>query len=113
MIKLTNSQYDKAKALVLTWLPALGALYFGLGQIWGFPAIEQVLGSLAVVGTFLGTVLNLNAKKYYEGGGDLNGDIMIVDDAGTRTTVVAFNEDPVGLKAGDRVTLQVLDLGDK
>jgi hypothetical protein len=56
--------YDVLKWVALILLPGLGSLYFGLGQIWGFPAIEQVVGSLVVIDTFLGLVLKQSSANY-------------------------------------------------
>jgi hypothetical protein len=61
---LNNNMYDKLKWVAQIFLPALGALYFGLGQIWGFAFIEEVVGSIAVIDTFLGVLLGLSARQY-------------------------------------------------
>lgn len=62
----SNNVYDKLKWIALVLIPALASLYFGLSQIWGFPLGEEVVGTLTVVDTFLGTLLgisNINYKK--------------------------------------------------
>ena len=64
---MKNNTYDILKEIALVWLPAIGALYFGLAQTWGLPYAEQVVGTVAVVDTFLGTVLHISNKKYMEG----------------------------------------------
>jgi len=56
--------YDALKYTALVVLPGLATLYFGLGQIWNFPAIEQVVGSVTVVDTFLGLILNKSSNSY-------------------------------------------------
>lgn len=61
---LTDAQYELIKRLVTVFLPALGALYFGLAQIWGFPAGEEVVGSIALVTVFLGAVLKMGERSY-------------------------------------------------
>ena len=61
---LDPKTYDPLKKLALVGLPAFSALYFGLGQIWGFPAIEQVVGSVAVIDTFLGSLLGISSSNY-------------------------------------------------
>ena len=47
----------KKKIIATKWavtiLSALSALYFGLGQIWGFPFMEQIVGSVSVINTVL------------------------------------------------------------
>lgn len=58
--------YDALRFFALVVLPAISALYFGLGQFWHFPAIEEVVGSIAVIDTVLGTALNKASKNYFK-----------------------------------------------
>lgn len=61
---LSNRQYDILKWIALVLLPALGTLYFGLAQIWGFPYGEQIVGTITVVDTFLGVILGISNAQY-------------------------------------------------
>ena len=61
---LSNNGYDVAKQIAQIWLPALGTLYFTLSGIWGLPATEQVIGTIAAVDTFLGVALHLQSGSY-------------------------------------------------
>ena len=61
---LTNKTYDTLKWIAQIVLPALGALYFGLSQIWGLPFGEEVVGTIAVVDTFLGALLGISTAQY-------------------------------------------------
>lgn len=61
---LDNGLYNAVKWTALILLPALGSLYFGLGQIWNFPEIEKVVGSITVLDTFLGFLLRQSTKNY-------------------------------------------------
>ena len=61
---LTNKTYDVLKWIAQIVLPALGALYFGLSQIWGLPYGEEVVGTIAVVDTFLGALLGISTAQY-------------------------------------------------
>lgn len=86
----TNGLYDKLKYFSLVILPAIGALYFGLGQIWGFPEIEKVVGSIAVLDTFIGVLLKKSTDKYYESGANFDGEAIVQpDDGGTKVTLAA------------------------
>lgn len=69
-MKLNNKVYDILKWVAQIVLPALGAAYFGLASIWGFPYGEQVVGTITVLDTFLGALLGISAVKY-EGDGVL------------------------------------------
>lgn len=65
MILISNTEtYDKLKFLAQVVLPAVGAFYFALAGIWGLPAAEEVSGTILVVDTFLGTVLQLSSNAY-------------------------------------------------
>lgn len=63
-MKLSNKAYDVLKWITLIVLPAIASLYFGLAQIWGFPYGEQVVGTIAVVCTFLGAILGISSANY-------------------------------------------------
>lgn len=64
MFNMTNKTYDILKFIAQIALPAVGALYFGLAKIWGFPYGEEIVGSIAVVDTFLGTLLGISSAQY-------------------------------------------------
>lgn len=64
MFILSDKMYNGAKRLVQVILPAFAALYFGLAQIWGLPAAEEVVGTVAIVTTFLGVCLGISNKTY-------------------------------------------------
>lgn len=109
---LSSAVYDKLKHIVAIVLPAIAALYIGLGQVWYFPNIEQVSGSIAIVNTFLGVLLGLSAKSYnrnakYAG-------VIHVDDSGPKKKVsLIVNGDPEEvLASASEVTFKVSDTGE-
>lgn len=61
---LTSETYDKLKKLVQLVLPALGALYFGLSQLWDLPAAEEIVGTFAVFAAFFGSLLGISSAQY-------------------------------------------------
>lgn len=61
---LSNKVYDVLKWIAQIALPALGALYFGLASIWGFPYGEQIVGTITVIDTFLGALLGISTAQY-------------------------------------------------
>lgn len=61
---LSNKTYDVLKWIAQIVLPALGALYFGLSSIWGLPYGEEVVGTIAVIDTFLGALLGISTAQY-------------------------------------------------
>ena len=63
-MKLNNKVYDVMKWVVMIVLPALSALYVGLGSICGWSYIEQVAGSISCVTVFLGALLGISSSNY-------------------------------------------------
>ena len=63
-MKMNDKLYDALKWIAQILLPALGALYFGLAGIWGFPNAEAIVGTITVIDTFLGVLLGISAVQY-------------------------------------------------
>ena len=63
-IRLTNEQYDKLKDFITIWLPAIGTLYTALAVIWGLPYSEAVVGTIAAVVTFFGSIMKVSTNNY-------------------------------------------------
>lgn len=61
---MSNKVYDVMKFIAQIVLPALGALYFGLSQIWGLPYGEEIVGTITVIDTFLGALLGISTAQY-------------------------------------------------
>lgn len=67
-LNLKNRTYDFLNAIALHVLPAGGALYFGLAEIWGLQWAAEVVGTITVISTFLGVVIRL-AKRGWKADG--------------------------------------------
>lgn len=63
-MKLSNQTYDILKWLAQIFLPAVGALYFGLANIWNLPLAEEVVGTISVIDAFLGALLGISSYNY-------------------------------------------------
>lgn len=63
MIK-NSKVYDVLKWIALIFLPAVGALYFGLSQIWGLPYGEEIVGTITLIDTFLGALIGISNINY-------------------------------------------------
>ena len=66
---MSNKLYDVLKWIAQILLPAVGTLYFALANIWGLPYAEQVVGTITAVDAFLGVLLGISSKQYYDAGG--------------------------------------------
>lgn len=67
IFSMSNKTYDCLKWVALILLPAIASLYFGLAGIWGFPYGEEVVGTIAVIDTFLGVILGISSANYNGG----------------------------------------------
>ena len=63
-MKLPDKLYDVLKWLVVIVLPAIGALYTGLSQIWSLPYAAEIPATFTVICTFLGAVLCISTAQY-------------------------------------------------
>lgn len=63
-MKLSNKTYDVLKWIALIAFPAIIALYSTLSSIWGWSYGEQIVGTLAALEIFLGTILQISNVKY-------------------------------------------------
>lgn len=65
-MKLSNKTYDILKKIALYVLPALATLVLTLGKIWGFNFSEQIGATITAIDTFLGAILGLSSKMYWQ-----------------------------------------------
>lgn len=65
-MKMSNKTYDVLKYIALIVLPAIGALYFALAKIWGFPYATEIVGTISAIDTFLGAILKISTDQYNE-----------------------------------------------
>jgi hypothetical protein len=95
---LNDALYGKMKFVVQIFLPAFSTLYFTLGTIWGLPAVEQVIGTLAALATFLGVLLGLSSRTYNESDAKFDGVIDIeTNEDGGKVYSLVLNTDPTNL----------------
>lgn len=79
---LGDKTYGVLKYTATIVLPAVGALYFALAQIWGLPNAEEVIGTIAAINAFVGAVVGISTVSYnnstvaYDGTIKLDGDQM-------------------------------------
>lgn len=65
MIFKNNPHYDILKWFCGVALPALGAFYFALASIWGFPYAEQIVGTIAALTAFGDALLGISSIQYH------------------------------------------------
>lgn len=112
---LSNKVYDVTKWFAQIGLPAVGALYFGLAEIWQLPNAPQVVGTITVVDAFLGVLLGLSTASYNKkvenleaNPNDFDGSIELQEATdGRKTYLLKLNGDPEDLEFMDKVVFRV------
>lgn len=105
---MSSETYDRLKFVAQILLPALGALYFGLSTIWGFPKGEEVVGTITLLDVFLGTILGIASKAYRNSvGGPVMGTLNVEETDEKVHMSLSFGKDPYDIVDQDRVTFKV------
>lgn len=104
---LTNRQYDLAKFLTVTVVPATGTLYFALAVIWNFPAGQQVLGTLLSIEAFLAVILGISSKQYENSGARYSGAINVHQTDDKTVYSLDLNQSPEELHKKDEAIFKV------
>lgn len=105
---MSDKTYNFLKNMAILGLPALGTLYFALAQIWGFSNGQQVIGTIAAVNVFLGVLLELSSRSYYQSDARFDGSLDVIQkDPTTQTYSLNLNSDPVDLIGKREVIFKV------
>lgn len=110
MFILSEKVYNVVKHLVQVILPACATAYFALAGIYGWDNAEQVVGTIAVITTFLGVCLGISTKAYNSSDKPFDGDVVITQPVagGNKVFDLQLNGDPNDLVDKDRVTFKVV-----
>ena len=98
MFIMSDKTYNAAKRLVQVILPAFSALYFGLAQIWGLPEPEKVVGTIAIITTFIGVRLGISNRTYEAMGGGNVGTVVITESDEKKTFSLELDRDPLDIE---------------
>lgn len=105
---MSPALYDKLKFTVLQLLPAVSTLYFTLGNIWDFPSVEQVIGTLAAVATFFGVLVGISSRTYNNSEARFDGYIDITESPeGTKLYSLELKSDPGDIDQKHAVVFRV------
>jgi hypothetical protein len=95
---LSDKTYNVMKRFVQIVLPAFSTLYFSLSGIWDLPMAKQVVGTAAMVATFLGVVLGFSAKSYNANDANFDGSMLVAPNAdGGQVFSLILNGEPEDL----------------
>lgn len=65
-MRINSKVYDIAKYCVLVFIPALTTFYVGLAAVLNLPYADEVAKVSALVCAFLGSILHISSKNYWE-----------------------------------------------
>lgn len=103
---MSNKTYDVLKYIAQIVLPALAAAYFGLGKIWGLPNVEEIVGTITVIDTFLGVLLGISTNKYNKTEASRDGALTIdTTTPGTELYRLRLNAPIDQIREKDKITL--------
>lgn len=107
--QLGNRTYDRVKFLVTIVLPAFAALYIALGQLWELPKIEEVVGTITAIATFLGVALGVSSKNYDpESETEPVGNFILRQTPNDGTAIVLdLEKDPASLPSNSLITFRL------
>lgn len=115
-MKLSNRVYNAAKWVVTIALPAAGALYIGLAQVWDFQNSVAVVGTINSIAAFLGVLIGYSSKQYAkseavkaETEAAPDGDLIVNEVDGEKYTALGVNGSLDALLSKDAVRLTVVD----
>lgn len=111
-LMLSDGFYAFGKKLVQLVIPAVSSLYFALASIWHLPAAGQVVGTLAVLATFLGTLLHISSTQYDASGAKYDGNLVVTPDPQGEGKTFSFelNDHPSALVDKKEVSFKVADV---
>ena len=104
---LGDSAYNRLKQSTTVIVPAVGALYFALAQIWHLSKAEEVVGSLAALNTFLGVLLGISTRTYNRSDTKYAGIIEVTDTPDAKQLEFILNEATPPLEKQAEVTFRV------
>ena len=107
---INSDLYDKLKWFALVVLPAFGAAYFSLGDLWDLPKGTEVVGTCTIVGTFLGVVLGISNQRYKKDPARFSGKVIYQDSGGKVPDVnLVLDKSPQDFQGKKEVTFKVID----
>ena len=94
-MKMDSKTYDILKYIAQIVLPALATLYAGLAKVWPLPYALEIPGTIMLIDAFLGALLMISSKEYYESGRDTDGTLMIDSSGDVEKWLFALNGTPL------------------
>lgn len=108
-MQLNNKAYDVIKWLITVFLPAVGAFYWAMVEIWDFPRVTGVNGTINATIAFLGLLIGYSSRLYKKRDGLPDGDLLVTEADGEKYLALAVNRSIDDLTSKNSVRLVVVD----
>ena len=109
-MQFSNTAYNNLKFIALVALPALAVLYSGLGELWGLSYTDQIVGSIILIDTFLGALLQISSSKYHKDDANYDGFLTsngVHPDTGIPNLQMVVTKDPNEILEGKVARLKI------
>lgn len=111
-LQLSNNTYNNFKFVVQIVLPALAVLYATLSEFWGFPRVQEVVGTISALALFLGVILRISSASYAVtapvGTPAPDGDFIIKQDVeGNKQIILELDQDPDKIIGKDTIVFKL------
>ena len=63
-MELSNKTYNRLKWFITIFLPAFMGLVAGFGALGFIPNAEVIVAAIGLIGTFVGSLINVSSKNY-------------------------------------------------
>ena len=107
---LSDKTYLVLKWFITIFLPAAGAFYFALAQIFDFSRVPGVNGTINAVIAFLGVLLGASTRTYNRQAGAPDADLVVTEDEGVKQFSLNIRTSPEELASKDKVQMKVVDI---
>lgn len=104
---MASGLYDKLKWIALIFLPAINSAYFPFAQLWNLPHTVEVMGTIAIIDTLLGALLQISKSSYNRSEARFDGAVEVVPDHENETTDMNVRLQPASLETKDELVLKV------
>lgn len=109
-MNLNSKTYDALKFVALILLPGVATLMVGLGGLYGWDFTEEVVGTITLVDTFLGSMLKLSSSRFNNDVTNFDGFLSADgrdDVTGHPNLKLTVTTDPNDLLVGDVARLKI------
>lgn len=104
---LSDNLYKTIKWAVGIVLPAAATLILALGEIWDWPNMSQIVGTVTALTTFLGVVAGVSTFQYNESDAAFDGTMRVNRQGEGQLFDLILDEDPLNIAAQKEIRFKV------